>query len=67
MEPGNYSAGLNQTSGNLNDPETRWGGIMRTLTTNDFEAANIEFIQFGLWILLMKILRIVQEVSFIST
>tara|TARA_B100000035_G_scaffold82447_1_gene69099 strand:+ start:39481 stop:46905 length:7425 start_codon:yes stop_codon:yes gene_type:complete len=49
VEPGNYSAGLNQTTGSLNDPETRWGGIMRTLTTNDFEAANIEFIQF--WIM----------------
>lgn len=44
-EPG-ISAGLD-FSGKLRDPRTRWGGIMRTIeTTNDFEAANIEFIQF---------------------
>lgn len=30
----------------LNDPETRWGGIMRALTTNDFQSANIEFLEF---------------------
>lgn len=39
------STGLD-TAGFLNDPDTRWGGIMRPLTTNDFEAANIEYIQF---------------------
>lgn len=33
----------------LNDPETRWGGIMRAITTNDFQTANIEFIEF--WML----------------
>lgn len=35
--------------GNFIDPENRWGGIMRSLTTNDFEQTNIEYIQF--WIL----------------
>ena len=35
--------------GQFVNPEERWGGIMRGLTTNDFEVANIEFIQF--WIL----------------
>ena len=40
-----FSAGLN-ANGNLNNPETRWGGIMRPISTNDFEAANIEYIQF---------------------
>ena len=30
VEPGNYSAGIDPSSGDLNDPETRWGGIMRT-------------------------------------
>ncbi|MEN9699467.1 MAG: cell surface protein SprA [Bacteroidota bacterium] len=35
--------------GNFSNPEERWGGIMRGLTTNDFELANIEFIQF--WVL----------------
>lgn len=33
----------------LNDPETRWGGVMRALTTNDFQSANIEFLEF--WML----------------
>ena len=36
-------------SGNLKNPETRWGGIMRAISTNDFEAANIEYIQF--WVM----------------
>ena len=49
VESNNYSSGLNPLNGELKDPETRWGGIMRTLTTNDFEAANIEFIQF--WVM----------------
>lgn len=39
------SAGIDST-GLLNDPETRWGGIMREIQTNDFEAANIEYIEF---------------------
>ncbi len=30
----------------LNKPETRWAGITRRLETNDFQAANIEYIQF---------------------
>lgn len=43
------SAGVD-AQGKLRDPKTRWGGIMRIIeTTNDFEAANIEFIQF--WVL----------------
>jgi cell surface protein SprA len=47
--PTPYSRGVS-ASGKLNNPETRWGGIMRTIeTTSDFEAANIEFIQF--WVL----------------
>lgn len=34
----------------LRDPNTRWGGIMRALNnTNDFQAANIEFLEF--WML----------------
>ncbi len=37
------------TSGLFINPENRWGGIMRALSTNDFELANIEFIQF--WVL----------------
>ena len=34
--------------GRFTNPEERWGGIMRGLSTNDFELANIEFIQFWL-------------------
>ncbi len=32
--------------GSLNQPKTRWGGIMRRLETNDFQSANVEYIQF---------------------
>ena len=41
------SEGLTQ-DGRLAAPETRWGGIQRSLTTTDFETSNIEFIQFWL-------------------
>lgn len=40
-----YSQGVNP-DGTLRNPESRWGGIMRQLSTSDFEAANIEFIEF---------------------
>ncbi|MFK7810397.1 MAG: cell surface protein SprA [Saprospiraceae bacterium] len=43
-----FSAGLTNNGG-LNRPETRWGGIMRALNTNDFQAANIEYLEF--WML----------------
>ena len=47
--PTPYSKGLN-ANGKLNNPETRWAGITRTIDgTSDFEAANVEFIQF--WVL----------------
>lgn len=35
--------------GTFINPENRWGGIMRALTTTDFELANVEYIQF--WVL----------------
>lgn len=35
--------------GKFTNPENRWGGIQRSLSTNDFEQTNIEFIQF--WML----------------
>ena len=35
--------------GNFIDPEERWAGIMRSLTTTDFELTNVEYIQF--WML----------------
>jgi cell surface protein SprA len=47
--PTPYSKGVN-VNGKLNNPETRWGGVMRTIeSASDFEAANVEFIQF--WVL----------------
>jgi len=48
VEPTIYSAGLNQ-EGNLRDPSSRWGGIMRDISVTNFEEQNIEFIQF--WML----------------
>lgn len=39
------SAGIDN-DGNLNDPDSRWGGIMRRIESSDFEAANIEYIEF---------------------
>jgi len=33
----------------LDRPGSRWGGIMRALTTNDFQSSNIEFLE--LWVL----------------
>ncbi len=35
-------------SGNFTDPEARWGGIMRSLNTTNFQQANVEYIQFWL-------------------
>ena len=43
--PSPYSAGID-ADGKLNNPESRWGGIMRKIETTDFEAANIEYIEF---------------------
>ena len=35
--------------GKLNNPAKRWGGITRQLSTTDFEAANIQYLEF--WML----------------
>ncbi|MBM3405483.1 MAG: cell surface protein SprA, partial [Bacteroidetes bacterium] len=43
--PSPFSDGIAQ-DGTLINPETRWGGIMRRLETTDFEATNIEYIEF---------------------
>jgi len=43
--PSSYSQGMAQ-DGSLEAPETRWGGMMRGLTTTDFESANVEYIEF---------------------
>lgn len=52
LERGMYNYDTTNTfnpNGTFVNPENRWGGIMRSLTTNDFEQTNIEFIQF--WVL----------------
>ena len=47
-DPGLYSRGMNQ-QGKLNEPQSRWGGIMREVLTSDFETANVQYIKF--WIM----------------
>jgi len=42
-----FSSGLN-ADGSLRNPETRWGGIMRDMPQKDFEASNVEYIEFWL-------------------
>jgi len=52
LERGMYNYDTTNTinpDGTFTNPENRWGGIMRSLSTNDFEQTNIEFIQF--WVL----------------
>ncbi|MEO7081594.1 MAG: cell surface protein SprA, partial [Flavobacteriales bacterium] len=43
--PYNYITNLDD-NGNLQDPEGNWAGIQRRVTTTDFEASNIETVQF---------------------
>ena len=45
--PYNLDTELNR-DGTLPIPEKRWGGMMRKLDTNDFETANVEYIEFWL-------------------
>ena len=47
VTPSNYSAGINE-NGELYDPQSRWAGIQRRMETTDFEATNIEYIEFWL-------------------
>ena len=44
--PNNYTVNGLESNGKLNNPSSNWGAIMRKLETNDFESANIEFIEF---------------------
>jgi len=43
--PTSFSKGLN-SDGELVQPDSRWGGIMRRIETSDFDAANIQYIEF---------------------
>ena len=45
--PYNFSPTLD-INGHLPNPRQKWGGMMRKLDTNDFEMANIEYIEFWL-------------------
>ena len=49
-EPGPYNFNVEdlQSDGTLKNPQLNWGGMMRKLDTNDFEQANIEYIEFWL-------------------
>ena len=53
QERGSYNYNPNATFNGENvtlpNPETNWGGIMRPLNTNNFDQANVEYIQF--WIM----------------
>ena len=46
--PYNFDYERIDSQGNLLDPEQRWGGMMREIYSSDFEAANVEFIEFWL-------------------
>ena len=50
-EPGPYNFNVTdlQADGTLLNPQRNWGGMMRKLDTNDFEQANIEYVEF--WML----------------
>ncbi len=48
-EPTISSDGIDPQTGRLNNPETRWGSVMRPINTTDFEQTNVEFLQF--WIM----------------
>lgn len=45
--PYNFSTNLN-ADGTLPMPQKKWAGMMRKLDTNDFEQANIEYVEFWL-------------------
>ncbi|HFX18051.1 MAG TPA: cell surface protein SprA, partial [Flavobacteriales bacterium] len=47
--PYNFDTNLDPNTGELLQPQQRWGGIMRYLQTNDFEQANVEYID--MWVM----------------
>ena len=46
--PYNFNVTDLQADGTLANPSRHWGGMMRKLDTNDFEQANIEYVEFWL-------------------
>lgn len=47
--PYNFTAAGLNNNGTFSNPRSKWGGIFRRIDNNDFEALNIEFIEF--WVL----------------
>lgn len=47
--PYNLDADRVNPDGTLQEPEKRWGGVMRKIEQSDFETANVEYIEF--WVL----------------
>ncbi|HEY9535787.1 MAG TPA: cell surface protein SprA, partial [Mucilaginibacter sp.] len=47
--PYNYSTTGVNPDGTLQNPTSRWGGIYRGISTNDFQAQNVEYIEF--WVM----------------
>ncbi len=46
--PYNYNHHEMNSDGTLQNPEDKWGGIMREIQISDFENANVEYIEFWL-------------------
>lgn len=45
--PYNFTTDVGR-DGKLRNPEKRWGGMMRSITTSDFETANVQYIEIWL-------------------
>ena len=46
--PYNFTVDELNADGSLQNPRDKWGGIMRNVTVTDFQAANVEFVEFWL-------------------
>ena len=47
--PYNYATTGVNNDGTLANPQSRWGGIFRGISTNDFESLNVQYIEF--WVM----------------
>lgn len=47
--PYNFDTTNINPDGTLQNPEDRWGGVMRSIQNSDFEASNIEFVE--MWVM----------------
>lgn len=46
--PYNFNVDGLETDGSLSNPKDNWGGVMRKIETTDFEATNVEYVEFWL-------------------